>query len=60
MKIIYTSNPALLELLAEHDISIICDAEMRMTLSDEDAARLPGIVEEFAPAALCDYTIEDL
>ena len=59
MKHIITSNNELLEVLEGNGINIICDDQMRMMLSDEDAERLDKVVEEFVPAAVCDYTIED-
>ena len=31
---------------------------MEMTISDEDAARIPEIVAKYAPAAIGDYSIE--
>ena len=60
MKQIITDNTELLEVLVEKGINIICDDQMRMTLSDEDAERLDKMVEEFAPAAACDYTVEEI
>lgn len=59
MKTFYTDNAALAELLENHGISLICDENMQIVISDEDAARIPGIVAEFAPAAIDDYTIEE-
>lgn len=58
MKKIYTDNEALLEMLAD-EITINCNEEMEMVISDEDAERIPAIVEEKAPAAINDYCIED-
>lgn len=58
MKTIYTSNEALLEILTENGINIICNEQMEMTISDEDAARIPEIVAKYAPAAIGDYSIE--
>ena len=60
MKQIITSNSELLEIMAENGINIICDDQMRMTLSDEDAERVDKVRKEFAPAALCDYAIYDI
>lgn len=60
MKQIITDNNALLEVLTEKGINIICDDQMRMTLSDEDAERLDKVVEEFAPAAAWDYTVTNI
>lgn len=60
MKQIFTDNNELLEVLVENGIDIICDDQMRMTISDEDAERLDKVVEELAPAAYCDYTVEDI
>ena len=60
MKQIITNNTELLEVLAENGINIVCDDQMRMILSDEDAERLDRMVEEFAPAAACDYTVEEI
>ena len=60
MKQIITDNTELLEVLVENGINIVCDDQMRMTLSDEDAERLDKMIEEFAPAAACDYTVEEI
>ena len=60
MKHLITSNNELLEVLVENGINIICDDQMRMTISDEDAEILDKVVEEFAPAAACDYTVTDI
>lgn len=60
MKAISTSNSELLEVLEANGVNIICNAEMQMTISDEDAARIPAIIDELAPAAAYDYTIENL
>ena len=60
MKQIITNNSELLEVLVENGISITCDGLMRMTLSDEDAERLDKVVEESAPAAAGDYTVEEI
>jgi hypothetical protein len=60
MKAIYTDNAALLEALTENGINITCDEQMRMIISDEDADRLPGLVESIAPAAVSDYSIESI
>lgn len=59
MKTIFTSNQELLEVLYEHGINIIFDENMNMVMDDEDAERIDSIVQEFAPAALCDYCIEE-
>lgn len=60
MKQIITANNELLEVLVDNGIDIICDDQMRMTLSDEDAEKLDKVVEEFAPVAFCDYTVEEI
>ena len=60
MKQIITNNSELLEVLVENGVNITCDDLMRMTLSDEDAERLQKVVEEFAPAAAGDYTVEEI
>lgn len=57
MKQIITNNSELLEVLECNGISIICDDQMRMTISDEDAAKVGQVVKEFAPAAYMDYMI---
>ena len=59
MKAFYTDNQALLELLSENGINPVCDSDMQMLITDEEAARVPAIVAESAPAATGDYTIED-
>ncbi len=60
MKAIYTDNAALLEALTENGINITCDEQIRMIISDEDAARLPELVESIAPAAVGDYSLETI
>lgn len=57
MKQIITNNSELLDVLEANGISIICDDQMRMTISDEDAAKVGQVVKEFAPAAYMDYMI---
>lgn len=58
MKKIVTSNQELLEVLEGQGISITCNEDMEMVISDEDAELIPGIVDEYAPAASMDYVIE--
>lgn len=59
MKILFTSNSELLEVLQNHGISMVCNEDMQIIISDEDAERIDGIVKDFAPAALMDYSLED-
>ena len=59
MKTIWFNNEALKEVLAEQGIEMMCDEKMNIVISDEDAERIPALVEEFAPAAAGDYGIED-
>lgn len=58
MKKFYTDNQTLLEILADNGISMICNEDMDIEISDEDAVRIPAICEREAPAAFADYTIE--
>ena len=60
MKHLITSNNELLEVLVENGINIICDDQMRMTISDEDVERVAMVVEKFAPTASYDYTVTDI
>lgn len=60
MKQIITNNTELLEVLVENGINIICDDQMRMTLSDEDVQRVAKVVAKIAPAASFDYTVEEI
>lgn len=60
MKQFITDNDELLELLQKKGVNIICDENMRMTISDEDAEKVGPIASEFGPGALNDYLIEDL
>ena len=57
MKQIVTDNSELLEVLEANGISIICDDEMQMMVTDTDAVRIDAIVAEKAPAAFADYVI---
>lgn len=58
MKTITTSNQELLEVLEKQGISITCNEDMQMVISDEDAELIPSVVEQYAPAASMDYVIE--
>lgn len=60
MKQIISSNNELLEVLVENGINITCNEQMQMVVSDEDAERIESIVNELAPAAADDYTIEEI
>lgn len=60
MKKIITDNKELLEVLTDNGINITCSDSMAMLITDEDAARIDALVEEIAPAAEYDYTIEEL
>ena len=44
MKKIETSNRELLQVLTDNGINIICDNDMQMTISDEDASKIDDIV----------------
>ena len=57
MKEIVTDNTEILEVLVSNGINIICDDNMRMMVTDTDAARIDAIVIEKAPAAFADYII---
>lgn len=59
MKILFTSNSELLEVLQNNGINMVCNENMQITISDEDAERIDEIVKDFAPAALMDYTLEN-
>lgn len=58
MKKITTNNSELLEVLVSNGIEIICNENMEMVISDEDADKVQGIVSIYAPAASDDYVIE--
>ena len=55
MKKFWSDNEALIELLIEHEINLIFNENLDIVVSDEDAARIPAIVAEYAPAAEYDY-----
>ena len=57
MKQIVTDNTELLEVLEANGISIICNDNMQMMITDSDATRIDAIVAEKAPAAFADYII---
>ena len=59
MKTIWINNDALKEVLVENGIELICNENMQIQVSEEDAERIPTIVEEYAPAACDDYGFED-
>lgn len=58
MKKIHFNNPALAELLENNGINLICNENMDITISDEDAERVADIIKEFAPYGISDYFIE--
>ena len=58
MKIIHFNNPALPEILDENGIDLICNENMDITISDEDAERIPDIIKKFAPYGVFDYCID--
>ena len=60
MKKIITSNDTLLEILTENGINLECDENMDIVIPDEDARKVADIIEEYAPAAEFDYTIENV
>lgn len=60
MKEIITGNEALLEVLNNNGISVICDSKMRMVVSDEDANKIDDIVAKEAPAAVNDYFVAQI
>ena len=57
MKQIITDNAELLEVLTSNGINIICSDDMKMMVTDTDAARIDAIVTEKAPVAFADYVI---
>jgi len=60
MKKYFSSNSELNEILAGNGITLTCNDHMDIIVSDEDAARIPAIVDEFAPAAAGDYALEQV
>jgi hypothetical protein len=60
MKILYCNNRELLEILENNGINMICNENMQIEISDEDSEKIDSIVNELAPAASGDYTIEDM
>ena len=58
MKKIWFNNPALADLLADNGINLICNENMEIVVTEEDAERIPKIIEEHAPYANADYGIE--
>ena len=59
MKKITTSNDKLLDILTDCGINLTCDENMDVLMTDEDARKVEDIIEEHAPAAEFDYTIEN-
>lgn len=60
MKKIITSNETLLDILTDCGINLQCDENMDVIMTDEDARKVADIIEEYAPAAEFDYTIENV
>ena len=60
MKQIISRNNKLLEVLIENGINVKCNEKMQMVIPDDCVERIESIVNEFAPAAAYDYTIEEL
>lgn len=59
MKILYCNNSELLEIFESNNIEMICNEDMQIEISDEDAGRIGAIIDKFSPAASGDYSIED-
>lgn len=59
MKKIITSNPTLLDILSENGIILICNTNMDIVISDEDAKKLDSIVKECASSLTFDYNVEE-
>lgn len=53
---IETDNKALLEVLAENGVEIICNDKMQMVIT-KGTDKIAEIVEKYAPAAINDYQI---
>lgn len=60
MKTLYCTNSELLDILVANGINLVCNENMQIVVSEEDANKIETIVEELAPAALQDYVIEDI
>ena len=60
MKTLYCKNSELLEILGNNGIEMICNENMQIEMSDEDAEKIDSIVNELAPAASGDYATEDI
>ncbi len=57
--LLYTKNQELLDILADNGISMVCNDNMDIVISEDDAMRIESIVSELAPFASGDYAIED-
>lgn len=60
MKKYYSENNQLNEILVNNGIDLICNERMEVIISNEDAERIKEIVKDMAPAAIDDYSIEDI
>lgn len=60
MKKYYSNNEELNEILVNNGIDLICNDDMEVMVNDMDAERIEAIVKEQAPAAIDDYTLEDV
>lgn len=60
MKKIWFNNPALADLLADNGINLICNENMEIVITEEDAERIPNIIEELALYAKEDFGIEEI
>lgn len=58
MKKFYSDNEGLKEILVNEGINLMCNDDMEIEISDNDARRIRKIVEEKAPEAIDDYVIE--
>lgn len=59
MKKIWFNDDLLAEILEENGIELICNENMEIVISDEDAERAVVLLEEKAPFSNGDYGIED-
>lgn len=60
MKKVITNNQELLDVLTQHNVTLICSEQMDILINDNQEQEIMDIVQQYAPAAAGDIYIEKI
>lgn len=60
MKRVTTDNQMLLDVLTRHNVTLICSEQMDILINDDQEQEIMDIVQQYAPAAAEDISIEKI